>query len=604
MLILHVSQPMNPNAPVLEGQFDERGGTIGRADDCTLILPDPDKHISRVQAEIRCSGGQYALLNRSSVNPLTINGRQVQSDQAQPLRHADEIVIAQFVLQVEVPVGGYLPNNLSVADDPFADLIPKTQLARSPAPRPSGNIAKQSAVPGRPYIPEDAFADLEKFAPTPKPLHTPQPRTATSRSEPARTQPDRGSIPEPFASDPFESDPFSAPSRSMHDTDTPIGRIEGKDPLGIGTFEQPKESLDDLFGLGSANTDPLAAGSPLADPALREAGGSRAPGAMSDHVPEIHAAVKLPKLQAAVVAQPVLPASNKPTNPVSNPGQIYRSWENPESPKALSAQALAAMAEQSANAHKHDFEPTPTTRTTAMLDDLNRHALSAAKASAHDSLNRAPDSRSRDEIEFALLKAFLLGAGLNELPRAAGAREPRVLDAAIMQRIGELLKLQSQGMVELLASRALTKKEMRAEVTVIVAKNNNPLKFSPDAGGALAHLLTTRPMRGFMEGPAAVRDAFDDLTAHQVGFVAGMRAAMQGLIGRFDPKELEKRLKQKSMIDSMLPINRKAKLWELFNELFAELAREAEDDFEALFGREFLRAYEAQIDQLNQKDQP
>jgi type VI secretion system FHA domain protein len=561
MLILQVSQPMQPGAPALQGHFDERGGTIGRAAECTLMLPDPEKHISRVQAEVRYSGGQYALLNRSSVNPLTLNGHPLHADEAQPLRAGDEIVIAQFVLRVELSNRAYQPNKLAIADDPFADLIPRTQLAKSPAPRLERPLSGPTSGAGQAYIPEDAFADLERFAPTPEPVVRASPR-------------------------PVAVDPFAAPSRSMHDLAPAVGQSANQDPLHLGAFEQANESIDDLFGLGSAASDPLAAGSPLGDPSQRSARGSTAPGAMPDRVPEIHAAVKLPKLKAA------------------NSGELYRSWDKPESPKALSAQALASVAEQSANAHKLDFEPTPTTRTTAMLDDLNRHALSAAKASAVDGAHRAAGNRPGDDADFTLLKAFLLGSGLTELPRAAGAKDPRMLDAAIMQRIGELLKLHSQGTVELLASRALTKKEMRAEVTVIVAKNNNPLKFSPDAGGALAHMLAARPLRGFMEGPAAVRDAFDDLIAHQVGFVAGMRAAMQGLISRFDPKELEKRLKQRSMIDTMLPMNRKAKLWELFNELFGELAREAEDDFEALFGREFLRAYDEQIERLNQKDKP
>ena len=48
----------------------------------------------------------------------------------------------------------------------------------------------------------------------------------------------------------------------------------------------------------------------------------------------------------------------------------------------------------------------------------------------------------------------------------------------------------------------------------------------------------------------------------------------------------------------MLPMTRRARLWELFTEMFAEISREAEDDFEALFGREFVRAYEEQINRL------
>ena len=73
---------------------------------------------------------------------------------------------------------------------------------------------------------------------------------------------------------------------------------------------------------------------------------------------------------------------------------------------------------------------------------------------------------------------------------------------------------------------------------------------------------------------------------------------MQGLIGRFDPQELEGLLTRKSVLDAMLPMTRRARLWERFTEMFAEISREAEDDFEALFGREFVRAYEEQINRL------
>ena len=32
-----------------------------------------------------------------------------------------------------------------------------------------------------------------------------------------------------------------------------------------------------------------------------------------------------------------------------------------------------------------------------------------------------------------------------------------------------------------------------------------------------------------------MRDAYDDLRAHQFGFLAGMRAALEGMLKRFDP---------------------------------------------------------------------
>jgi FHA domain-containing protein len=99
-----------------------------------------------------------------------------------------------------------------------------------------------------------------------------------------------------------------------------------------------------------------------------------------------------------------------------------------------------------------------------------------------------------------------------------------------------------------------------------------------------------------------MKDAHDDLRSHQFGFMAGMRAALAGVLERFDPVQLEKRITQKTMMDSLLPVNRKAKLWDLFAERYREISFEAEEDFHMLFGKEFLRAYEAQIAKLEQDD--
>ncbi|HYS15123.1 MAG TPA: type VI secretion system-associated FHA domain protein, partial [Burkholderiaceae bacterium] len=46
------------------------------------------------------------------------------------------------------------------------------------------------------------------------------------------------------------------------------------------------------------------------------------------------------------------------------------------------------------------------------------------------------------------------------------------------------------------------------------------------------------------------------------------------------------------------PVNRRAKLWEQFGDQYAEILREVEDDFDSLFGKAFLQAYEAQLAEL------
>ncbi|MBT2324390.1 type VI secretion system-associated FHA domain protein TagH [Variovorax paradoxus] len=190
----------------------------------------------------------------------------------------------------------------------------------------------------------------------------------------------------------------------------------------------------------------------------------------------------------------------------------------------------------------------------------------------------------------ALLAAFLRGLGSTH-------QMPEMLTPGVMERIGVVLRAATEGTLQLLLTRQEFKRELRAEVTMIAAQANNPLKFSPSAEVALAHLLGPG-MRGFMPAEAAMRDAFDDLRAHQFGVMVGMRAALAHVIERFAPDELEKKIAAKSALDSLFAANRKAKLWDQFTALYGGIASEAEDDFHTLFGKAFLQAYEEQMARL------
>ncbi|MET0123312.1 MAG: type VI secretion system-associated FHA domain protein, partial [Candidatus Thiodiazotropha sp. 6PLUC9] len=79
--------------------------------------------------------------------------------------------------------------------------------------------------------------------------------------------------------------------------------------------------------------------------------------------------------------------------------------------------------------------------------------------------------------------------------------------------------------------------------------------------------------------------------------MVGMQAALQVVLQRFKPEILEKRLGQSALLEK-LPLYRQAKTWDLFTELYSEIANEAEDDFHQLFGRTFSKAYEEQIRRL------
>ncbi len=191
----------------------------------------------------------------------------------------------------------------------------------------------------------------------------------------------------------------------------------------------------------------------------------------------------------------------------------------------------------------------------------------------------------------AAVKAFLEGAGL------ADKEIPDAEMEAFLQQSGKIMRAAVEGAMALLAARATAKKELRAEDrTMVASKDNNPLKLMADPQEALAFLLDTKDRTGgFLDPVQAVGDAFDDLRAHELALFAGMRSALLGTIQRFDPKTLEAELEKSA---GGLGLNRKAKLWELFAAYQQKLAHDAEDDFNKVFGREFMGTYMEQVKRL------
>ena len=247
---------------------------------------------------------------------------------------------------------------------------------------------------------------------------------------------------------------------------------------------------------------------------------------------------------------------------------------------ALPVNALAASVAPEATAVAPRATPVeamqsapPPTSIPAWTPAPSRAAAVAAIAPV---MSASPD---------ALTDAFLRGAGL------APSALPHGLTPEIMTIVGSLLRSATAGAVDMLAARAATKREVQASVTIISVQANNPLKFLPNADAALLQLLGKK-MPGFMRADVAMRDAFDDLRAHEVGVIAGTRAALTEVLGKFDPAVLGDKLAKGSMLESLMPSARKAKLWDMYLERYLQIRREAEDDFQSIFGRAFVQAYE------------
>jgi type VI secretion system FHA domain protein len=222
--------------------------------------------------------------------------------------------------------------------------------------------------------------------------------------------------------------------------------------------------------------------------------------------------------------------------------------------------------------------PAPAAAATAGPATLPLPATTSVPGAAP-----SPPPAAADTAE--LQRAFVEGLRLPNLDLPGG------LTPEFMTSLGELLRQVTQGTIDLLRIRAEAKSRVHANLTMIGSREINPLKAAWDAETALQHLLA--PQRSDMLDPLqAMTDACDDLRAHDQGLVAGIQAALHGLLGRFDPAELEKRLGGNSRLDSMLPGGAKAKRWDMLVELYGDISVEAEQDFWSLFDKEFLTAYE------------
>jgi predicted component of type VI protein secretion system len=202
---------------------------------------------------------------------------------------------------------------------------------------------------------------------------------------------------------------------------------------------------------------------------------------------------------------------------------------------------------------------------------------------------RAPGTSAADD---PVIQALMRGLGLSELNTKRSAEE-------IAELAGAMLREATAGTMGVLMGRAMTKRESRLDMTMISAAANNPLKFFPDADSALTQMVGGT-MPGYMQPARAFANAFDDLKAHELAIMAGMRAALEGVLARFDPAAIEARLQVPTVMDKVLASNRKAKMWDRMVELYTQMAVEADSDFHRLFGEAFGKAYEEQIARLRQ----
>ncbi len=187
-------------------------------------------------------------------------------------------------------------------------------------------------------------------------------------------------------------------------------------------------------------------------------------------------------------------------------------------------------------------------------------------------------------------RAFLeaLGAGAGDIP---DADLPQT-----MAKLGQVFRVLVSGTQDVLRTRTSIKSEFRIAQTMIAPRGNNPLKFSASPDEAIRSMVKPSAA-GYLDGPVAARQAMDDIRAHEVAMMTGMEAAMKGLLARFSPETLEANIQSGGGIGDALK-GKKARYWEAFEAMYAEISDQAENEFQELFSKEFAKAYQDQMERL------
>lgn len=342
-------------------------------------------------------------------------------------------------------------------------------------------------------------------------------------------------------------------------------------PWMSGTFQ---DDADDVFGVNAPPSDTRGF-----DPGFGSGFAPQPPATHPDHLPADREFFRPPSpVPASPAPVPELPAGG---------GDLW--FLNPGD--ADLAPPLPSRSEPDALPAEEASPPLPAAPwREAAPPDVPTPAVPPMAPSA---TRPVADATPRPAAaESSLLAAFLEAAGLE--PNALAGEDP----VAVMRTAGAAYRAMVEGLRNVLAIRASLKSEFRIDRTVIGSANNNPLKFSVDAADTARQLLAA-PRPGFLPPREAIRQGFQDIQEHELATAVGMQSALEALLRRFDPEALKKRLDKQSLLASILPAARRAQYWELFEAHYGQIAAEAEDDFQALFGREFAQAYQNQIRSLS-----
>jgi type VI secretion system FHA domain protein len=494
MLITIIKAPDSVSNAGSSKSFGNEGGTIGRGEDNTWVLEDPECYLSSCHCQIAYENGRFNIIDRST-NGTFYNGSRDPMGKGTklPVNDKDTFIVGDY--EFSITLESEIPQFDMSSGGPFDSAPPDFQ--------------------------ETPFAGA----------HIPNSDL-------------------PYSAHPAETDPLAALDKAQGSGNQlgPAGGVENTaDPWAGPTHSDQANPLNQQVSWPEPLQGTVSGGAIPDDWDEDISSPSAGDGPQSAYIPP---------------TQPSTPLTEPPVVP--RPGQPSQQIDAAEQPVAVQNEFSDSTAE-------NPPQSKPVNQTPQLDGEL---------------APPVPDANAGTAIDKTLIGIL-------------GFQDKNLTDAQIAQinRLsGEVLREMVSGLMQVLGSRSAIKNEFRMNVTTIQPVENNPLKFSANVDDALENMFIKQG-NAYKKPIEAVQDGFEGIAEHQVAILAGIREAFKGVIERFDPVLLEQRF-SKLKKGGLIPGSQKAKFWESYQDYYNELVGDMDRSFQYLYGDEFVRAYENQLQKL------
>ncbi len=605
----------NPPSYQEKHLFDQEGGNIGRSKENTWRLADERKFLSRVQASVIFQNEKFYLIDKSS-NGCFINqsNTPIGKGSSQELKNNDIIRMGEYELQVN-----FVESSAVDDGDSSYDLFSPNHSTSSPS-FPSNSISETAIAADDPfadvfrpkyenednYVKPTVDSSFDSSTPIDLPplvkntTTTVNPKTNTA----VKVNPMKAASPPPFPSE-LAQTKDSNPINSSFNTSK---KDEGQnDPFATSNKDKPTTAKEEggftqIFGgkgilKGNSQSSPFES-------------------KQSDDIFAINN--KKDSFWEEESFESSQEIKTDAEHHIEN--DIFRkpSLSEEKSSSSKQEEIFPPNVEEKSLQDKNTSTPFENKQSDDIfgIDNSNYNNNNNVKTISNDPPKREEIDRSdnspaikapplpvkEEKIESSAKENLLF----EELFKAAGIDTQRFKVEATKEAarlIGQVLQASLQGTMDLLRSRAETKDVFRVgDKTIISIARNNPLKFLPTTEHVITQLILSDDYhQAYTPLAEAIEESFDDLKAHQFALSMSIQEALSSTIkDYFSPKNLQQKLEKSGSI-GVMPWQKKANLWKLFEEAYDGIEEEASEQFQLVLERKIADAYEFHMRQIKQQ---